>query len=177
MGVAFATLFFSAMLAAAIGTASWFILLRRLRSANARVLIMLGVVGISCLGLPAPVGSFLWSRTVRQGVRVPLEEYRAISPRLPATVTQVTYYSDYSGTEALFIISENDLTRWAQSNDWSVAEINDPDPEPVEFTHLNINTAIVRGVVMEKTFHPRGTGVRAVFNRATGECYFKYSSD
>jgi len=137
---------------------------------------MLSVVGIACLGLLAPVGSFLWSQTVRQGVRVPLEEYRAISPRLPATVTQVTYYSDYSGTEALFNIAETDLTRWAQSNDWSVAEISYPEPESVDLTHLKINTAIIRGIVIEKTFHPRGTGVRAVFNRATGECYFKYSS-
>jgi hypothetical protein len=174
MGVALATLLVSAVLAVAIATASWFVLVRRLRSATARVLIMLGVVGIAGLGLLAPVGSFLWFKTVRQCVQVPLKEYRAIQPALPATVNQVTYYSAYSGTEALFAIAENDLARWAKSNDWSVAEIT--CPELVELTHLNVDTAIVHGVVIEQTFYPRGTVVRAVFNRDTGVCFVQYSS-
>ncbi len=174
MAILALALLISGILSLLVGALVWFVLLRRIRNSALRVRISWFVIVATGLGLIVPVLSFLWSQTVKQGIEGPMNSYRGIGPRLPFSVSHVTYYTSHSGTEAVFLIDERSLTRWANEQGWHVTEIQ--KPESVQLPHLGLANSVANGMAVHETWHPRGAGVHIVFDRDTGNCFFLYAS-
>lgn len=164
----------SGLVGVATGAALRFVLRRRVRNPKVMTALQCIVAFVTGVGLIVPVHHFIWARTIVQGTCVPIDAYRGMGPRLPSVVTQVTYYSDWARTDAVFEIEERSLMTWVSSHKWAAKEIE--VGERVYFPQMNVSTSITRGVKVDERFHPRGTGVRIVFSRETGFCYFEYAS-
>jgi hypothetical protein len=152
-----------------------FLCRRWVRSQSVRAMIVIPVAGAVFMALVMPIASWLWAQTVTEGRNVPREDYTGfVGPPLPKQAEDITYYSDFSSTEAIFSLPEEAFHQWAKDNGWPVRVLD--SPETVELGDLNCQFVVEDGCMFDELLHPRGTSVMAVFDRSTGRCYWHHSA-
>lgn len=124
--------------------------------------------------LLVPTVQILWAGTVVKGTSVPRDGYRGTGPPLPDSAKRITYYSDYGGTDAVFAVSEETFLAWTTEKGWQRKEIQ--GAEDARLRRLGMERPVTDGILVEERSHPRGTGVRLLFDRAIGLCYYDFAS-
>ena len=173
MGILLISHLICAIAATAIAVPLFVIADRRPVRSTSRIVVAFLVYVLCFAGIFGFVAPLLWSQTIKQGTNVSLADYRSAGPSLPLTATQISFYSSYSGTDAKFLIAETDLNAWAKSNQWKTMEIG--FPESVSVSSLDTSEVVKSGIMIDETFASRGTGIRVIFDRQTGICYYRYS--
>jgi hypothetical protein len=140
-----------------------------------RTAVMLAIVVAFCGVLSfVPMARWAWASTVTQGKSVARSDFDGIGPSLPAAVERITYYSDYGGCEAVFAVKECVIVAWASQEKWRVSEVG--AGRSVSLARLGISRTVTDGLFIEEQFSPRGTGVIVVFDRSTGDCFYRFNS-
>ena len=176
MGVLIAAFWLAALIGLAVTVAISLLLrwwgLRRLTITALAVPMIAG--GLVFVTLYVPLMKWIWSGTVTRGQNVALAEYRALGPSLPPEASNITYYGNYGGTEAVFSLAEDAFMRWAVDNKWQTSVV--AAPEQISLHSLEVSASVNQGFVVKELFHPRGTGVHIVFDGKKNLCYFSFSS-
>jgi hypothetical protein len=111
--------------------------------------------------------------TGTQGTNVSPDQVKARGPQLPAEASNVTYFSDYRHTVAVFTLNESACLRWMQREDWTLEEI-EYLPENVSMTESGVEHDVSDGFRAHKFSRPGGPGASIVYDRSQQKCYFEY---
>ncbi len=174
MGVFLSALMVSGFLALLLGLVYWFLFLRFIKNIFLRIILVLFMMQVSCIVMVIPVLKFLWNTTISKGEHVSFTEYRGLGPCIPESAKDISYYSEYSGCDAVFSIAESEIIKWTERNEWSCKEII--GKKSVQQYRLKIDKTVRNGIAIEKIFHRRGTGVRVVYDRDSGLAYYQFSA-